>query len=621
MSEVSRETYLAVLDCLYRGKLITNREDVYEVENYVDLGKIAVDMVLQQFPILTFHKLKSIICFRLNYSQEEFDATTDVKLYQIICNEIMDFESLPITIYKSVREKQTALISKYEKLKLSISDSLSNIEAQIRIDEKKPQNSGELIKRLNLLKSKNGANKKLTQDLKAIELEYGALTEEIDRQYVHQETLKYALLRIELMLDKVVLNLSADELKNNVKRITIQLATEKPEMSTAYNYYDEYIKSLDAWEDTISSIFKPFFKVKLRKFHDDIEDFFFENRYQFHDKVDELLAICQDRSDSLITSERCIEIKFSDENQYADMLSNIIHEHKVIEYCQQIIEKSYCLQKRRELLQLILKYYEQENYLVFINLAVIQIEGLFKDLFMDININERLLGQLELYESDDLRKKFDKNARLNEMEEASLYFKFYYNNLMRNKVAHGNVCSNTDSLEIVAAELLLDMQFILHLISEKAETSKAISYIENTLRWLEFSFRDGQTQKDIYRKLLNMLNGNIISRNKSDVGYNDGQQELYWIFNSYYYDAYSFSGIIPQKDKLIEYIMMPEFWDFVSAYLATYDPADIWNEIKIKGSFKSRVKAIMGYASSNKMESLHKLIEVNQRLNELVIAD
>ena len=58
------------------------------------------------------------------------------------------------------------------------------------------------------------------------------------------------------------------------------------------------------------------------------------------------------------------------------------------------------------------------------NLVVIQIEGLFNDMFLDANIQNRLDGQFDLFEKDDLRRKLDKNSTIIEIEEALLYYKF-----------------------------------------------------------------------------------------------------------------------------------------------------------------------------------------------------
>jgi len=621
MAEITHEIYMEVLDYFNRGKLLIDQEDVFNIDSHMEIGKIAVDLALHKFPNIKFNELKTIVCRWLNYSKEDFDVITDEELYQLISEKIINFKTLPITEIENVYNSQTALISKYESIKATVLQKLEEIHDLIKNNEENPANNGSLIKRKESLKSKNNANKKLTKDLREIELEYETITEEIQNHYVYQEMLKYALSQIESLLDKVILNLTNDELKYNIREIVINIAIDPSEIRTSYNYYNHYIWSLEAWEDTITSLYKPFFKIKFRKFYDDIFDFYYKNTYHFHNKEDELLSICKEKSEQLVPSDVWIRIKFCDEKRYQEMLSDTIQKYDVLAYCKQIIEDTYCLQNRCELLQLILSYYELEQYLVFINLAVIQIEGLFKDLFIDANIRDRLIGNFDMYESDDLRKKFDKNIGLSEIEEATIYFKFYFNNLMRNKVAHGNIYSNTRCLKVVASELLLDMQFVLYLASEKSETNEAISYIRNTTSWLEFSLGKEQTKENIYRRLLSKLNENVISTSKWEVGYGDTQQELYWVFNTYYHDAYSFSDIMPLKDKLVEYLTSLEFWEFVLSYLTTYDPIDVWQEIKIKSNFKSRVKAIMGYVSINEINSLQKLIKVYQKLEELAITD
>lgn len=111
------------------------------------------------------------------------------------------------------------------------------------------------------------------------------------------------------------------------------------------------------------------------------------------------------------------------------------------------IDSMYCLQNRKQILHTIIDLFENQKYLLFMNLVVIQIEGLFNDMFLDANIQNRLDGQFDLFEKDDLRRKLDKNSTIMEIEEAVLYFKFYFNNLIRNKVAHGRNCFKEDEYE------------------------------------------------------------------------------------------------------------------------------------------------------------------------------
>lgn len=619
MSEIARDTYMNVLDSLYRGKLLINQEDVFILDNHTQIGRIGAELVFQKFPNVKFDDLKKIVCLSLNYPKKDFDATTENQFYEIISKKVMGFQTLPNAEIEEVNNSLRALIQKYEEIKTGISEKLDEIDNLIRYDKDNPTNNGYLIKKQESLRSKNIANRKLTKDLKKIEAQYEEITEEMQNRYVYQETLKYAISRINSMLDKIILNLTDEELKHNVHEITIQICTESSTIRNSYNYYKDYLQSLEAWQDVTTSLYKPFFKIKNRKFHADVVSFFNDNYYNFDNRENELITICQDKVNQIIPSDEWIRKKQSNEDEYQEMINDTLQKYNVLEYCSFVISHTYCLQRRRSLLQLILDYYKHGEYLVFINLAVLQIEGLFKDLFIDANIGDRLVGNFDLYESDDLRKKFDKNTNLSDMEEATIYFKFYFNNLLRNKVAHGNVYSNIKSLKTVASELLLDMQYVLYLTSEKSETSKAISYIKNTVSWLEFSFERPQKEENIYLKLLNKLNSNVITEQKGDVGYGDMQRELYWIFNPYYDEAYSFSEVTSLRNKMIEYLTSCEFWDFVLSYIMTYDKTDIWAKVKINNHFKSRVKAIMGYVSSNKMDSLQTLIRVNQELEKLHI--
>ena len=139
--------------------------------------------------------------------------------------------------------------------------------------------------------------------------------------------------------------------------------------------------------------------------------------------------------------------------------------------------------------------------------------------------------------------------------------------------------------------------------------------MQHTLEWLEFSFRKEIKEENIYKKLLNSLNANVIKSSKDRVSYTDPQQELYWIFNPYYIEAYTFANVIDERNKLINYLTSLEFWQYVNKYLMEYNEGDVFHHIKIKCEFVSRVKAM--YVAKNRTEALPILVEVEKNLKKL----
>lgn len=115
----------------------------------------------------------------------------------------------------------------------------------------------------------------------------------------------------------------------------------------------------------------------------------------------------------------------------------------------------------------------------------------------------------------------------------------------------------------MSCELLLDLQYVVHLIGKKSETSEAIEYIKHHLKWLEFSFKEEEKGKHVFKRLLNNLNDNVIKHTGNYIGYVDAHQELYWIFNSYYDKAYEFANVVGERNKIREYLLCAEFWRYV----------------------------------------------------------
>ena len=124
------------------------------------------------------------------------------------------------------------------------------------------------------------------------------------------------------------------------------------------------------------------------------------------------------------------------------------------------------------------------------------------------------------------------------------------------------------------------------------------------------------TEKQIYEKLLNSLNGNVLKRKNNLIGYVDSHQELYWIFNPYYEAAYEYAGVIELRDKLREYLTNENFWDYVLKYIQSYGDQE-FPHIKIKQEFKSRVKAMQEYVAKNKKQILPLVSEVRKTVETM----
>lgn len=99
--------------------------------------------------------------------------------------------------------------------------------------------------------------------------------------------------------------------------------------------------------------------------------------------------------------------------------------------------------------------------------------------------------------------------------------------------------------------------------------------------------------------MLNTLNGNVIKCKMNYIDHVDSYQELYWIFNSYYDETYTYAGVIAQRNKLREYLTEENFWRYVLNHVQAYNEHEI-PYIKLNQEFKSRIRALQEYIAKNK---------------------
>lgn len=618
---IERELYIKVLDCLHDEQCLAKKIQIIQERDFQIIGDVIIKMLLEEIAEVDITQIKQIICTNLSYSQEQYSRLTYKELCVLVCERIIEFKTYPIDEYQQIKKNYDRIKNKYNSIIAKIENEMQRIDDLIRIDKEHPQCCGSLIKKQNQLQARNNVNKSILKDLKKIENEYNALFDLIQENYVYREMLKYAKEKIEAYFEGTIF-LDTEDPFFSLREKAIEAAQEdNVDLKNYKSNFENFDTCLESWKNAVQSIYKPFYMIKMRKFIDDIEEFYYQNgNGAYWNRLDEWIEICKEKRAKVLDSDQWINLRTLDLNKYVQELKKHISEQQVLGYLRQKIDGLYCLQDRKNILNTIIDSFENQNYIVFMNLVVIQIEGLFYDMFVDANIQNRLDGQFDLFEKDDLKSKMEKNDASMGLEEAALYFKFYFNSIIRNKVAHGRNCFKEEEYERISLELLLDLQYVIYLLEKHSDTNEAVEYIKNTVRWLEFSFSGQCTEEKIHEKLLNSLNGNVIKRRNNFIGYVDSHQELYWIFNPYYEAAYEYAGVIELRDKLREYLTNENFWDYVLKYIQSYDEQEI-PHIKLKQDFKSRVKAMQEYIAKNKRQTLPLVSEVSKTMETMQLDD
>lgn len=156
------------------------------------------------------------------------------------------------------------------------------------------------------------------------------------------------------------------------------------------------------------------------------------------------------------TFKNMVELWSNHRNEYRLAIKNYISEDCVLDYIDNAVSKSHILNRRKNVIQHLLKLFKQEEYEIFVAIIGTEIEGLFYDL---LDAYEAIPSDISSFSLTPKIKNIDDRIYF----DSSPYFiaDFQY---IRNKVAHG-VTHSIKDLENVANDLLLDLQYLVYLIS------------------------------------------------------------------------------------------------------------------------------------------------------------
>ncbi|WP_415336242.1 hypothetical protein, partial [Clostridium perfringens] len=192
------------------------------------------------------------------------------------------------------------------------------------------------------------------------------------------------------------------------------------------------------------TLYNLFYKVKFLPVEEKIELEFKQKRnitknYNYKNIKNDLEAEIKKHPLNPIALIDCYK---NDISKYCSLLEN--YSTEIISDIKENISNSICLSKRKSLIEHCLFQIENNNYELAINLLPVQIEGLFADLLEYSTIKECIddIKQYKTILNLELVKKIefgiDKNININISFDTIAYFKYYFNSIVRNTVAHGN---------------------------------------------------------------------------------------------------------------------------------------------------------------------------------------
>ena len=328
-----------------------------------------------------------------------------------------------------------------------------------------------------------------------------------------------------------------------------------------FSSYRDYV---DIAEDRLNRPYALFFKVKIYIIAE-------KARKQYH-----YSCYTKSSSEAIDEYKKYVEQipkiddlhahKNSNLESYNMDLDKLICDYKLLEELKDMLQSSVCLRGRKNILLKSVELYERGEYEVLNNILPIQIEGMFADYLHDTTTFLRF-SKMDIYSNAVLK---DKIRHLQEIKsdiypEAVEYFMYYFNNMIRNRVAHRRYKGNPEQQiqdEIFAKELILDMAMLVHMLSRKSETEKMYRFIHGYKKHYERIIHSPKEHK-CFGALFNDMIGNKTIADYDTLDTYRPIQVAYWLVNPYYEKIYE---QIDDKKDLLELrneFLCNEFWEYV----------------------------------------------------------
>lgn len=563
---------------------------IFETETMEDLGQLYYNHVLDEVENADTELLNAVI----RTIKPRNVASTEQKDYYIALCKILYIEKLPSEVWRDVqREYEDIFIHKFGIVMQKYQAKVDRIDAELY----QTKIAVDAIKNATPSHS-------FMRDIST------------DEQKLYELCLKCNSLRTQKEMLAFVINYATSKLSNfcdmqDAQSIEVAKKQEVLNLSKenaygadlSFSSYRDYVKVA---EDNLDRPYVLFFKVKIyvimenaqKQYYlscntksDDAAIDEYKNYIQHIPKIDDLHSY-----------------KSNNPVRYNTALEQLISDYKLLDELINKLESSVCLRERKSVLLKAVELYKQGEYEIFNNILPVQIEGMFADYLYDTTTFLRFT-KMDIYSNAVLK---DKIRYLQEIKsdiypEAVEYFMYYFNNMIRNKIAHGRYKGNLEEQiqdEIFSKELILDMGMLVHMLSRKSETEKMYRFVHGYKKYYERVIHSTE-EHQCFGALFNDMIGKKIITDYDTMERYRPIQVAYWLVNPYYEKIY---GQVDDKKDLLELrneFLSKEFWEYVLGRLNNvidqgYDYLRINMEFLsvVKGLFKcnitSDVKQVLG---------------------------
>lgn len=514
----------------------------------------------------------------------------------------MNFKELPKKVYYDVIKKFVRIFKKkYPQL-------LSEINAQIEtINDEIDQVS----RQIDIIIHNSNINLKITKNIKDTEQVLSDLYWKKDELRTRKEMLEFSLGYLDECMTKFCDLQNRTEVLETLRKMTLGIATGiSSDVEREFYYYEEIISIT---RGQTRDVFQMFYIVKLLKLYEGIQEKTYAMTYRYDELPQEIADKVKQELDRIPQIADLARAKSFDKKKYKEQLSYIVELNGATQGLREEIGNCVSIGNRKIFILTLLDLFDRGEFDLFNNTVPIQIEGLFSDFLRDGTVFYRFTN-MQLLQRAVLKEKirYIKCLGLDVYPEAMMYFGIYFNNLIRNKIAHGSYSyENSDDAEILSLELLLDLEYLIYMISRKSETEKMYRVLH---KYKSYMIQIFDSPNHHFRFLYNDLTGQRVYSSYDALDTIRPIQFTYWILNPYYEELFSRVGNVEELRELRADLLSNEFWMFVLAELDEVVASGI-GKISINRELCSVVHCLLGCDVSTQTRAT--LVKVNEKLSQI----
>lgn len=550
---------------------------VFTQNSFKDLGELYYQHILNHVDMASIDLINRVVKID---SPTSFTFDQQEDYYTAVC-KLIHLKSLPAILFPSMQQKFNSIfVQLYTQAKQNYISKINQINSQLLLSKQQSDTIKQATPSLSFLRD-------LTSDENTLLKAYS----DCNMLRTRKEMLEFGMNYVDTKLFEFCDINDPQKITETLYYETLRLCEKStPDFTLIFSPYQSY---LDLFLDDINRSYLIFFKIKVYTIIDNAQAHYMQQCY-IKDETEAGLEY-KNYLDNIPKFDVLNQQKTTAPSDYNNSLVKIVSDYNLINELKENINKCVTLRHRKTLLSKAVTLFEEAEYDIFNNFVPIQIEGAFADFLTDATTFTRFT-HMDIYTNAVLKDKIKllEDHNCNIYPEAIEYFKFYFNNLIRNKIAHGKYSSTSTSLDssIFAHELLMDLCTLVHMIIRRSETEKMYRFIHGYKSYYE-KFSTGD-KNPVFEPLFNDMTGNKTIHTYDTLENYRPIQVTYWLINPYYEKIYGQVDDTAELLALRNDFLSKEFWEFVLERLNNIISTG-WDYIFISDEFLSVVKGLFKY--------------------------